>query len=38
MNKKSEGGVIAKVKLGGVVATTNDEHCFLVMLILKDLQ
>ncbi len=38
MNKKLEGRVTAKVKLGGVIATTDDEFYFLVMLRLKDLQ
>jgi len=39
MNKKSKGEVVARVEqLGGVLATANDEQCFLVMLRLKDLQ
>ncbi len=38
MNKKSKGTIVAKVKLGTVVAITNDEHCFLVMLRLKVFQ
>jgi hypothetical protein len=28
MNKKLEGAVVAKVKLGGIVATIDDEHFF----------
>jgi hypothetical protein len=39
MNKKSGGAIVVKVKqLGGVVATVDDEQCFLAMLRLKDLQ
>jgi hypothetical protein len=38
MNKKLEGISVAKVKLGGTIVTTNDEHCLLVMLRLKDIQ
>jgi hypothetical protein len=38
MNKKSRGTVVVRVEqLGGVVATVDDEWCFLVMLRMKDL-
>jgi hypothetical protein len=38
MNNKSKGIVPIKVKLRGAVVTADDEHCFLVILRLKDLQ
>jgi len=39
MNKKSGGTIVVKVKkLGGAIATTNDEQCFLMILRFRDLQ
>jgi len=38
MNKKSKGTIVVKVKLGRTITIADDEHCFLVMLRLKDLQ
>jgi hypothetical protein len=37
-HKKLGKNVARLEQLGGVVATTNHEQCFLVMLTLKDLQ